>query len=196
VPSKKPPRPPSEPDDRTAWLVILEDIQAKNRMTLEAVHARADSTDARLTEELGKVHVKLDVLDSVARGHGADIRDLKDGVARVETKVDKIDTRLQVVEIKVEKLDERLQVVEVKVDKVDARLQVVETKVEKLDERLQVVEVKVDKIDARLQVVETKVDKLDIKVEKIDTRLQTVEMKVDILIPLEGRVSALERRPA
>ena len=66
----------------------------------------------------------------------------------------------------------------------------------KIDARLQVVETKVEKVDARLQVVETKVDRLEVKVDKIDARLQTVEIKVDTLVPLEGRVSALERRPA
>jgi chromosome segregation ATPase len=40
------------------------------------------------------------------------------------------------------------------------------------------------------------VARLETKVDKIDTRLQVVEVKVDSLIPLEARVTALERKPA
>jgi chromosome segregation ATPase len=86
-------------------------------------------------------------------------------------------------------LETKIDIVETKVDQVDSRLRVVETKVEKIDSRLQLVETKVDRL-------EVKVDKLETKVEKIDARLQSVETKVDLLVPLEGRVSALERRPA
>jgi chromosome segregation ATPase len=100
---------------------------------------------------------------------------LRDVRSSLETKVDKVDGRLQVVETKVDNL-------ELKVDRIDARLQVVETKVDNL-------EVKVDKIDVRLQLVETKVD-------RVDARLQGVEKTVESLVPLEARVSALERRPA
>ncbi len=100
---------------------------------------------------------------------------LRDVRSSLETKVDKVDGRLQVVETKVDNL-------EVKVDRIDTRLQVVEQKVDNL-------EVKVDKIDVRLQLVETKVD-------RVDVRLQGVEKTVESVVPLEARVSALERRPA
>jgi chromosome segregation ATPase len=179
MPSKKPRRTSDAPDDSTAWRVHVEDIKAQNRMTIEVVEAFRRTVEERFDHIESQRQQSETSLAAALRG------------VRVElgTKIEKVDVRLQSVETKVDNL-------EVKVDRIDTRLQVVETKVEKIDTRLQVVETKVEKIDARLQVVETKVDRLEVKVDRIDSRLQTVEIKVDTLVPLEGRVSALERRPA
>jgi chromosome segregation ATPase len=145
------------------------------------VHVEDIKAQNRMTIEVVEafrrtVEERFDHIESKRQQSEASLAAALRGV-RVElgTKIEKVDVRLQSVETKVDNL-------EVKVDRIDTRLQIVETKVEK--------------IDTRLQVVETKVDRLEVKVDRIDSRLQTVEAKVDTLVPLEGRVSALERRPA
>ena len=52
-----------------------------------------------------------------------------------------------------------------KVDKLETRFDVLETKVDKLETRFDVLETKVDKLETRFDALETKVDKLDIRMD-------------------------------
>jgi hypothetical protein len=85
------------PNDSSARRIILEKIEAQNRMTIEAVNTRADALERKLDDELSGVKEKLDTLETVVRSHsqelrthGEDLRVLRAGLERVEAKVDKL----------------------------------------------------------------------------------------------------------
>ena len=86
---------------------------------------------------------------------------------------------------------------EVIIEKIESEnrltIEAVETARHTLEERLDRVDRESRERDADLA---TATRGLRGDIERIDTRLQNVETKVDTLVPLEGRVAALERRPA
>lgn len=89
---KRPARPKAPPTDPSgpAWLVILEDIRSQNRLTIETVEARHDEMRRELQNFRGEVRADMSVLRTIVQGQSIDIRDLKTGLARVETKVDQL----------------------------------------------------------------------------------------------------------
>ncbi len=75
------------PDDTTAWQVILERIEAHDRMTIEAVNSRSDALERKIDAELRESRERDSLLEAAIRSLRAD---LKSDVARVEAKVDKL----------------------------------------------------------------------------------------------------------
>ena len=128
---KRPARPKAPPADPSgpAWLVILEDIRAQNRLTIETVEARHDEMRRELQNFRGEVRADMSVLRTIVQGQSIDIRDLKNGLARVETKVQNIETRVENIATRVENTETRVQNIETKVDQlgaIDARVATLE----------------------------------------------------------------------
>ncbi len=133
------PRTPAPGSSAPPWEVVLKEIRAQNKVAIEVAEARHDEVRRELQNFRGEVHADMSVLRTIIQGHSIDIRDLKNGFARVETKVDRVEAR-------VENIDERLGRVETKVENVDGRLGRVETRLDTMDARLEQVDAKIDKL--------------------------------------------------
>src|SRR3990172_9159585 len=97
--------------------------------------------------------------------------------------------RFETLETAVRSNGRDLRRLETKVDKL-------ETTVQRIDTRVEAIETKVERIDTRVEAIETKVERIDTRVEAIETKVETVDGKIDTLVPLDARVTALERRRA
>jgi hypothetical protein len=72
------------------WQVILEEIRSQNVATMEAVEARHEEMRREVQNFRGEMHTDVSVLRTVVQGLAVDVRDLKAGLGRVESKVDKL----------------------------------------------------------------------------------------------------------
>jgi len=149
---KRPAEPPPDPNDRFLLIMdrfqlltekidghglLLEEMRAQNRATIEFAHETRESLERRMDEGFQRTDGRIDVLEIAVREHSG---------------------RLQQVERTVGALDHRLENVEVKVGALDHRLQNVEIKVGELDHHLQNVEVKIDAVDAKIDRLDGKLD--------------------------------------
>ncbi len=85
--------------------VLLEEIRAQNRATIEAVHSEVGLLRREMNERFERVEVRLDVLEAVVRQHSKDIQELKRDVA--ELKGDVAELKRDVAELKREVTDIR-----------------------------------------------------------------------------------------
>jgi len=115
----------------------------------------------------------------------------KDDIARLETKVAGIET-------KVDGLQTRVAGIETKVDGLQTRVAGIETKVDGLQTRVAGVETKVDGLQTRVAGIETKVDGLQTKVDGINSKLDKVldnqNKQLQILGKYNERIASLENR--
>ena len=108
-------------------------------------------------------------------------------VHQLDSKVEKLDSRMASVETRVEKLDSRMASVESKVEKLDSQ-------VEKLDSRMASVETKVEKLDSRMVNVETKVEMMHGEMVEMKSDMKTMklimenELRVNIQRVAEGHL--------
>ena len=134
----KPPSPPGPP-----WQVILEEIQSQNRVAMDAVQAHHEEARRELQNFRGEVHANMSMLRTIIQGHSIDIRDLKTGVARIDTKVDQLDTKVDRLEAKVDQMDTKVEGLETKVDGLEITVREIDVKVDKLllvEERVAAIE--------------------------------------------------------
>jgi predicted flavoprotein YhiN len=73
-----------------SWQVILEDIRSQNRAVMEAMDTRHEEIRQEVRHFRAEVHADLSVIRTLVSSHGIDLRDLKSGLARVETRVGEI----------------------------------------------------------------------------------------------------------
>ena len=116
-------------------------------------------TDLRVAMEAQRA----DILD-VVRSENADLRER---VARIETRLVAVETRLGTIET-------RLDAVETRLDGVETRLNGVETRLDGVETRLVVVETRLDGVETRLVAVETRLDTVEVRLGAVETRLDTI----------------------
>lgn len=68
--------------------LLLENIEQQNRAVMEAVHAQGNQLRQEMREGFEKLAARADVHELSLRQHSADIRELKEAVRRIETKLD------------------------------------------------------------------------------------------------------------
>lgn len=101
---------PSSSDDFGRILVLLEDIRAQNKATIEAVEAGRRESSLEIQRLEARLTARIEILEAVVRHHSEELRgirselaSLKATVATVETKVD----RLLALEVRVTALERR-----------------------------------------------------------------------------------------
>ncbi len=122
--------------------------------------------------EFAKVNTKLDNIDTRVSGLETRMTSLEKTVEKLDTKMSGLDTRMTSLEKMVEKLDTMMS-------GLDTRMTSLEKTTEKLGARLTDVETlireaKLDKVSSRLGMLELKLDKLQDNYEKMDADVRVL----------------------
>ena len=113
----------------------------------------------------------------------------KDDIAKLETSIDNIDTRIDSMETKIENIDTRIDGIESKIENIDTRMDNMESKIEIIDTRIDGIENNMVKIETKIE--NEVIDKLrslfdfrEVQVEmnnKMQSTLERIENKIDVL---------------
>ncbi|MFJ8230460.1 hypothetical protein ACIQ9E_10965 [Streptomyces sp. NPDC094448] len=118
---------------------------------------------------------------AVIEGQAALRREVRDGFARVSTRFDGMDTRLEGVEARLGGMDTRLEGVEARLGGMDTRLEGVEARLDGMDGRLGGLENRFDGLDTRFGGLENRFGGLEQKIDQHQARI------VELLTQLVGR---------
>src|SRR5262249_14354258 len=90
MPGKKLPRKNPQATSEPPWQVILEDIQSKFGIVIEAVQGVRDTLERKIDERGEKTDARLQVLELAVRDNSTDIRALVEEVHQNSTDIGKL----------------------------------------------------------------------------------------------------------
>ncbi|MFF3552330.1 hypothetical protein ACFYXL_02805 [Streptomyces tsukubensis] len=108
---------------------------------------------------------------AVIEGQAALRREVRDGFARVSTRFDGMDTRLEGVETRLDGMDTRLEGVETRLDGMDGRLDGLENRFDGLENRFDGLDTRFDGLENRFGGLEQKIDQHQARIVELLTQL-------------------------
>ncbi len=100
----------------------------------------------------------------------AGLKPIKEDIAGIRGRLDKIEDRL-------DKVEERTSRIEGRLDKIDDRLDKVEDQTGRIEGRLDKIEDRLDKVEGQTGRIEGRLDKIDDRLDKVEERTSRIEMQ-------------------